>query len=441
MTFSELCDILKNNGVVGAGGAGFPSYAKLNDKADTIILNCAECEPLLKVHRQLLEKYSYEILSALNEIAKTLGVNDVFVAVKSAYQDTIESLNSNLDSFKNIKLKILSEFYPAGDEVILVYETTGRRIEPGKIPASVGTIVFNVETVYNIYNALKGVPVTDKFLTVAGEVNNPVTLKVPLGVTFEKVISMAGGAKLKEYSVISGGPMTGSIANKFDTVKKTTNAILVLPKNHKLILKKNSNVSIDIKRIMSVCCQCRTCTDLCTRNLLGHPIEPHMIMRTMADNKEFNSVQINSLYCSGCGVCEMYACMQGLSPRKIISILKSKVRSAELNIDTPVANAVFAERDYRKIPVSRLVQRLGLVKYDISAPLSDRIVETDRVKIFLSQSIGGTPLPVVKINEKVKRNQLIAVGTKDSLSVSLHSSVDGKVVDVNEKYIIIDCQR
>ncbi len=439
MTFEELVDTLKKYGVVGAGGAGFPSYAKLNKNADTVILNCAECEPLLKLHRQVLEKYSYEILSTLDKISKIIGANDVYVAVKASYKDTIESVNSNLDSFKNIKIKLLPEIYPAGDEIITIYETTGRRVKPGDIPISVGVIVFNVETVLNIHKAFNSIPVTEKYITVAGEVKNPVTVKVPLGVTFKEVINLAGGSVIDDYSIISGGPMTGVIAGNYDTVKKTTNAILVLPKGHKIILKKNSNVSIDKKRIMSACCQCRMCTDLCSRNLLGHPIEPHMIMRKVNSDYTFSDAQINSVYCSGCGICEMYACMQGLSPRKIINILKTKVKNEKISVSKPEFENVNTERDFRRVPMERLIQRLGLLRYDAPAPLVESNHKVSSVKIHLSQSIGKAPLLTVNKGDKVSVGDIIGKADRNSLSVNLHSSVDGVVREVNESFVIIDC--
>jgi Na+-translocating ferredoxin:NAD+ oxidoreductase RnfC subunit len=169
MDIQELIQTVRNSGVAGAGGAGFPSYAKLDKKAKTILLNCAECEPLLKVHRQLLQKYPYEILSTLQMIADTLEVNDVIIAVKEAYSKTIEAVKANLPSFPKCSLKELPEIYPIGDEVILIYETLGKLVPPGSIPLEVGVVVFNVETIFNIYKAVNNQEaVYSKYLTIAG---------------------------------------------------------------------------------------------------------------------------------------------------------------------------------------------------------------------------------------------------------------------------------
>ena len=150
MNFDELVALIKQNGIVGAGGAGFPTYAKLDKRADTIILNCAECEPLLKLHRQILERYAYEILSTLDLIAKTIGAKDVIIGVKGSYTGAVDAVEQYIGSFDHIRIQKLKEIYPAGDEIVLIYQTTGRRPNPGALPISVGVTVFIVETIYNV---------------------------------------------------------------------------------------------------------------------------------------------------------------------------------------------------------------------------------------------------------------------------------------------------
>ena len=150
MNFEKLSEILRNSAVAGAGGAGFPTYAKLNKNADTIILNCAECEPLLKLHRQVLENYAFEILSALTIIADATQAKQIIIAIKDSYEEALEAVKAELYSFPKVKIKLLPEIYPAGDEVVTIYETTKRVVQPGNIPISVGVIVFNVETVLNV---------------------------------------------------------------------------------------------------------------------------------------------------------------------------------------------------------------------------------------------------------------------------------------------------
>ena len=299
MEMKELSNILQQNGIVGAGGAGFPTYAKLNENAETIILNCAECEPLLRLHRQLLEKYAREIVSTFHMMGQAMGSKDIVIGIKKAYKGAIAALNECIGDYEGVRLGLLDEVYPAGDEVVLIYEVTGKVVAPGGLPIQSGVAVFNVETVYNVYRAInKNTPVVDKLVSVVAEVNKPVTVRVPLGCTIEEVVQMAGGVTTKDAVYFIGGPMMGNIGTGAQPVTKTTNAILVLPENHLIIQKKKRKASIDLKRAAASCCQCTMCTDLCPRNRLGHPIEPHKFMRaaTCKDMQDTDTF-INTMFC------------------------------------------------------------------------------------------------------------------------------------------------
>lgn len=440
MNLTELSAIMRENGIVGAGGAGFPSYAKLNTKADTIILNCAECEPLLKLHRQVLEKYAFEIIRTLDQIADIIGAKQIIIAVKESYRAAVEAVSANLDSFSKVRIGILPEIYPAGDEVITIYETTKRVVPPGGLPIEVGVIVYNVETIYRVYRAVwNAQPVTEKYITVAGEVRNPVTLRAPLGITYQELVEYAGGATVEDPVLIGGGPMTGRIVQGYDTVTKTSNAVLVMPKHAWIVLKRTSNARIDMKRAMAACCQCRMCTDLCPRHLLGHPIEPHKFMRsaTSGITKDV-SPYINTMFCSQCGLCEMYSCMQSLSPRTLIGECKAGLRKNGVPIPKGVpAKEISLERDYRRVPMERLIARLGLTKYNVPAPLKDELLEPKKVKILLTQHIGALVKAVVQVGDIVKAGQVIGTVNADQLGVNTHASIDGIVADVNEKFVTI----
>ncbi len=439
MELAKLTQLMREAGIVGAGGAGFPSYAKLNNAADTIILNCAECEPLLKLHRQVMRDYASEIMTALEEIADALGVERVIIAIKGSYKEAIASIKSKISSFKHIEIGILPETYPAGDEVITIYETTGRVVPPGSIPIAVGCIVFNVETVLNVYNAINGKPVTKKYVTIAGEVKNPVTVEVPLGITVKELVEMAGGITRDDVEYLAGGPMTGFITSLNDVVTKTSNAILVLPKTNFVILKRKSNVKVDFNRAKSTCCNCRTCTDLCPRNLLGHPISPSAFMTASVSNRPENVKPfLNTLYCSQCGVCEMFACPQGLSPRRLIGEYKGGLRKNGITRGEVVEpKPVASDRKFRAVSKHRLTERIGLGPYDVAAPLVPANKTFDSVKIKLSQHIGAPCLAEVKVGDKVKAGDVIAKTPSDKLGVALHASIDGVVSDVSDAYITI----
>ncbi|NBJ00300.1 NADH-quinone oxidoreductase subunit J [Lachnospiraceae bacterium] len=441
MDMKELSMLMQQNGIVGAGGAGFPTYAKLNENAETIILNCAECEPLLRLHRQLLEKYAQEIVDTFHLIGEAVGAKEVIIGIKKAYTRTIEALNAVIGVYPEVRLGLLDEVYPAGDEVVLIYEVTGKVVRPGGLPIECGVAVFNVETVYNVYRAMnQQTPVMDKLVSVVAEVEHPMTVRVPIGTSIEETVRLAGGVTTPNPVYFIGGPMMGFIGSGSQPVTKTTNAVLVLPESHYIIQRKRQKVSIDLKRAAACCCQCSMCTDLCPRNRLGHPIEPHLFMRAATcKDVQKPDIFVNTFFCSSCGLCEMYSCFQGLSPRTLMAEYKAGLRSHGLKPPAVVPEPVGEEREYRKVPMERLMARLDLAKYNREAPLDESAVPVRRVKIMLSQHIGAPASPIVKQGDTVAAGQMIAEPAK-GLSVGIHASIDGVVKEVSEKYVIIETQ-
>lgn len=440
MEIKELSSILQQSGIVGAGGAGFPTYAKLDERAETIILNCAECEPLLKLHRQLLEKHAREIVETFHMIGQTVGAKDIVIGIKKAYKKTIEALNDCIGDYPGIRLGLLDEVYPAGDEVVLIYEVTGKVVRPGGLPIEIGVAVFNVETVYNVYRAVKAqTPVVDKLVSVVAEVESPVTVRVPIGTPMEEVVLMAGGVTTRNPVYFIGGPMMGYIGAASQPVTKTTNAILVLPEDHLIIQKKNAKASIDLKRAAASCCQCTMCTDLCPRDLLGHPVDPHkFMMAATCKDMQKPDIFLDTMFCSSCGLCEMYSCMQSLSPRSLMAEYKQGLRAHGLKPPQGVVpKPVGPEREYRKVPMERLMARLDLTQYDREAPLQDDTKDVRKVRIMLSQHIGAPAEAVVKPGDTVQAGQMIAQPGK-GLSVGIHASISGKVAEVSEKFIVIE---
>ncbi|NLJ89943.1 MAG: NADH-quinone oxidoreductase subunit J [Clostridiales bacterium] len=439
MDIMELKQIIKDCGVAGAGGAGFPSYAKLDSKTDEIILNGAECEPLLSVDKQLLKKYPYEIISTFDLVAKVVGAKKAIISIKSEYVDTIEAVQAELEYFPNVSIKLLQNVYPTGDELVLIYDTLGKVVAPGSFPIDIGVAVFNVETMYNIYKAINfREGVSRKYLSIVGEVANPITIGVPIGMTVKEVVDLAGGQTLDDPAYIMGGPMTGKIVGPYEVIKKTSNAVLVLPKDHYLVRKQQANIAYELKKASSTCCTCEMCTNLCPRNLLGHPITPHTFMRNASSGITYNTEPyINTLYCSSCGICEMYACPQSLSPRKLISKYKDELKKNGVPTPKIDSKRVDANREYRKVPMKRLISRLDLEQYNISAELVDFIPEVKRTKVDLNQSLGVSPKPVVNKGDIVEQGQMIGKADDEKLSLPVHSPISGKVLEVNDKSIMI----
>ena len=439
MNIETLSSIMKTHGIIGAGGAGFPSGAKLNDKADTIILNCAECEPLFKLHRQLLANFTSEIMTALSYVKEAVGAKEVIIALKPSYKEAIDRVSYYLPSFPGFKMSLLPKVYPVGDEIILIYETTGKVVKPGKLPISEGVIVYNVETMLNTYYAIEeDKNVTEKYITITGEIKNPGTFKVPVGITVKEAVALTGGVKSETHMYLGGGLMTGNVVYPNDPITKKLNAILVLPKNSPIIQKRLSNPNINIRKAMSICCQCRSCTDLCSRNILGYPIQPHLFMRavTKGMNSDTQAV-LNSFYCSQCGLCELYSCPQDLSPRSIINTVRTELRKKGVKPpETPKFTGVSPDRAYKQVQMNRLRSRLGVTGYYVPATLDEKVPEFTEVKIMLNQHIGPPAIAVVKKGDKVEKGQLVG-STEGKLGSDVHSSIDGTVTHVTDTYVII----
>ena len=207
MEMQALKQVLQENGIVGAGGAGFPTYAKLDPRAEVILMNCAECEPLLKLHRQLMEQQAEAILRTFDGIARTVGAREAVIGIKREYKAAVKAIETYIDAYPDMRIQLLDSAYPMGDEVVLIYEATGRVIRPGGLPIEEGVAVFNVETVYNVHRALeRQTPVIDKLVSVVGEVEHPITLRVPIGASIGDVAAYAGGIKVKEPGYLVGGP-------------------------------------------------------------------------------------------------------------------------------------------------------------------------------------------------------------------------------------------
>ncbi|MGN0306133.1 MAG: 4Fe-4S dicluster domain-containing protein [Lachnospiraceae bacterium] len=438
MQINELKAIAKEFGIVGAGGAGFPAYAKMTDQADTVILNCVECEPLLKLHRQLLAAHREEILQMLEEVRVAFGAKEVVIGIKSEYTTTIRAVEEVLGEYPNIRICALKASYPMGDEVVLIYEATGRVIKPGGLPIDEHVVVYNVETMYNLYCAVhEKKPVTEKLVSIVGEVEHPLTIRLPLGATVKQAVALAGRITTDNPVYLMGGPMMGRLGEEHTLITKTTNAIIVLPKEHFLARRMEKNLDIERRRASSACCQCRACTELCSRHMLGHPIEPHLVMRAVGQ-QDLSDLRIymNTAYCSGCGICENYACPQGLSPRSIIQQFKSGLRKAGVKVEKLEPASVEWDRELKKLPVHRLAKRLGLAGYDVAAPFVEEGAKVKRVSIPMSQHIGAPALPVVSKGERVVRGQQIG-RPAEGLSVGIHASIEGIVEKVSDKEILI----
>lgn len=424
-------------GIVGAGGAGFPTHVKLNAEAEIYLVNGAECEPLLKVDQQLAARQANDLVRGLQYAMKATGAKEGIIALKAKYKEAIAQLEPLLPS--NIRLHILEDIYPAGDEVITIWLATGRRVPPAALPLSVGVVVNNVQTLINVANAVENEkPVVDRTLTVNGMVKQPITITVPLGTSLRQVLDLAGGPTISNPAFINGGPMMGALVVSLDEpVTKTTGGLLVLPEDHLLISRRKQNMQSVVAMAKTVCEQCCLCTELCPRHLIGHELSPHLIVRAVNYQKaDEASILLSALTCSECGICEAYACPVSISPMRLNQALKKKFREQGGRYEGDLRPADPMAR-YRLLPIKRLITRLDLDKVNHKAPWLDSSLQPIKVTLPFRQHIGAPAKPIIQVGDKVTRGQLLAEMAEGQLGAPLHASITGFVQHIDEQNIVI----
>ncbi len=435
----DIIKKIRDAGVVGAGGAGFPSHVKLAAQAEVVVTNGAECEPLLRVDQQLMVVRAEEMVHGLELAVSVTGAKEGIIAIKGKHKEAIATLQKAIAGKDNLRIHILDDFYPAGDEPITLYESTGRLVPQGGIPIAVGAVVTNTETLINICNAEKGIPVTDTYITLCGAVPKPVTVKVPVGITVREAFALAGVKDFSNYGIIDGGPMMGGLLEDVDTpVAKTSKGYILLPKDHKLITKRSMEMSTITRQAQAACIQCRMCTDLCPRYLIGHHIEPHLIMRALKYGENAVETLRMAFACSECGMCEQFSCPADISPRTVNANMKKILSEKGIKpLDPPTDQKVNKNQTSRKVPSKRVVNRIGLARYDKDAPLEELTVTYKRVTIPLKQHVGAPTQPIVKVGQSVKRGDIIGEVPEKALGAPVHASIDGVVEAITDKGIII----
>ena len=426
---------VKAAGIVGEGGAGFPAHVKYAADADTVIANGCECEPLLHTDQHHMLHHANEIVRAFSELMQATGAKRGVIALKKKYKEATKILTDAIGN-RPIELALLPNFYPAGDEQTLVREVTGRSVPPLGLPLMVGAVVANVGTLVSVAHALDGKPVTHKFLTVTGEVKKPGIVCVPIGTPLSACLEAAGGPTVSDPVFVLGGPMMGRMVDNADAfakevVTKTSGGLIILPRGHYLHRNATTPLNFMRRRAASACIQCRSCSELCPRHLLGHPFETHRVMRAFGSNAELTAEAGRlALLCCDCGVCEMFACPMGLSPRKVNGYIKGELRKRGIQVPRNMEPHAREFVDERKTPTDRLVARLGLSAYYGLHAHTCIPLEPETVFIPFQQHIGKPAVPVKAVGDPVSKGELLAQAAPDGLSANIHASIDGVVTEI-----------
>jgi len=425
--------------VVGAGGAGFPTYVKAQSQVEYLIANGAECEPLIHKDAELMKHYPGEILSGMTSMMNATGAKTGKFGVKTKNAESIEALKHCLKD-NRIEFVMLGDFYPSGDEYELVYTATGRLIPPAGIPLNVGCVVNNVETLYNVHLAEQGRPVTDKFLSVCGAVKEPKSFWAPVGTSFRDLIAMAGGATIGDFGIFVSGIMMGTLTFDLDEVAtKTTGGLIVLPRDHYLMTRRTRSQD-EMNRIgKSACDQCSYCTEFCPRYLLGYEVMPHKVMRSLGFTLTGGDIWNQwSELCCACGICTLYACPEDLYPKEACDDGKKDRRAAGLKFVQQKPVEVHPMKEYRRIPLSQLRKRLQVEDYERETPFQNVECRPATVRIKLKQHAGQPATAAVQDGKKVKKGQVIGRVDESKMGANIHASIDGKVRAVTSDYIEIE---
>ena len=317
LTPEELMSIIREAGIVGMGGATFPTHVKLSSglgKVDTIIVNLSECEPYIVADDRLAQEFPAQILSGLRIIMKILNLTSAVIAMEDNKPEAAKALKREIDPKTGIKLMLLPAKYPQGAEKQLIYAVTGREIPSGGLPAAVGCAVFNAATCKAIHDAVyDGMPLIRRIVTVSGDIcMEPKNLMVPIGTSFNELME-AVGTRENPYKVLSGGPMMG--AAQYDLavpVIKGSNAVTILGRSNRYAVEA------------SRCIRCGRCIDACPMHLM--PVLMYKSTYT-GDPEEMKSV--NMLDCIECGCCA-YSCPASVPLVLAFRAAKQRIRDASV---------------------------------------------------------------------------------------------------------------
>ncbi len=315
-TPQEIVDLVRNAGISGLGGATFPTYAKIQGaigKVNTVIINCAECEPYITANHRLLLERGESVIQGLEILLHALGATDGILAVEDNKPDAIAYLKTATEDKTDIRVCTMKTKYPQGDERQLIYALFRKEVPAGKLPADVGCLIVNAETSSAISRAFyRGLPLVSRIVTVAGDcVRSPKNVRVPLGASYREVIDFCGGCIKEPNKLVSGGPMMGFAQWDLDApVTKGTSALLVFSEEHDRLLHSTT-----------ACIHCGCCVEHCPMHLMPNYLTQYAQLRRYDD-----AAKLDIMSCVECGTCS-YNCPAGVPIVQYIRVAKGALRA------------------------------------------------------------------------------------------------------------------
>jgi len=433
---STLSKKLKACGVVGAGGAGFPTFVKAAARVEYVIANGAECEPLLRKDVELMTHFPAEVLSGMRLMMEATGARRGKFGVKRKNVAAVEAIQSHI-GWDAIDMVLIEDFYPSGDEYELVPAATGRLVPPAGIPLQVDCVVNNVETLYNVHLADRGIPVTHKFLSVCGAVREPKSFWMPVGTPFRDLLPLAGSATVEDFGIFVSGIMMGKLTFDLDdVVTKTTGGLVVLPRDHYLVSRNERSLTAMQRIGKSACDQCSHCTELCPRYLLGYEVMPHKVMRSLGFSTSGADLWNQwAELCCACRLCTLYACPEDLYPKEACDQAKRDMRSAGIKFVQRKEVEIHPMKEGRRVPLSMLRKRLQTEGYEREAPFADLRFQPHSVKLKFAQHTGVPAMPIVRTGQMVKMGEPVATLEEGELGANVHASIEGAVKTISDSFV------
>ena len=435
---------MRNAGVVGTDKLAMPSYVKLSSKADLIIANGAESEPLLQSEKSLLKENPELIIDGIKIAMEATGALKAVIAIRSSEKERMNHLNDILKKESNIEVFYLEDFYPSGDDPILVYEVTKKLIPEGKTPLDEGIVVEKLLSFAWMYQGYHGKPVTERPVSVIGEVHQPQVAWFPIGTLYKDVLKLAGGITIdpSRAVIFDGGPLQGEVVKDLNNgIGKTTSAVMVLPKDHVISKIKMKSLEEMVRQHQGVSDESSLLDDLCPRNQLGYDIFPSKVMRNFHFPELLTSSHVKSSnLCNDCSLCEFLGSSSlSESPRLAYKEFQKSLErlGGRITGEVQEKRKVRSAYNHNKVSCSHLAKRIQVEKYESFNRSILPKKSPQKVRVPVTRHKGIPAQPVVVEGQSLRMGDVIAFSPLGELGTTYHASIPGKVGEVNDRWIEI----